>query len=84
MTYANYKQAIKDRLMTDIDTQTIAENILNACKDMDFLDYKETSEKDLNDLEEALYTLKVYADNEREKDHFRTLMFALALIFEGV
>ena len=28
MTYANYKQAIKDRLMTDIDTQTIAENIL--------------------------------------------------------
>lgn len=84
MTHANYKQSIKDRLMTDIDTQTIAENILNACKDMDYLDYEETSEKDLNDIEEALYTLKVYADNEREKDHFRTLMFALALIFEGV
>lgn len=84
MTYENYKQAIKDKLITNIDTQTIAENILNACKDMDYLDYEETSEKDLNDIEEALYTLKVYADNEREKDHFRTLMFALALIFEGV
>ena len=84
MTKEEYKKAIKNRYMSTIDIQEMSINLYNACKDFDFSDYEDTSEKDREQLEEALYYLSACADNEYNADYFRVLMFALALVFKGV
>lgn len=50
----------------------IAEKLMELSKDMDFLDY-EDNEKIKNELENALYYIKTIAENEYNKEYFRTL-----------
>lgn len=51
----------------------IAEKLLEMSKDMDFADYEDGKERIKSELEEALYTIKTLAQNEYNKDYWRTL-----------
>lgn len=53
--------------------EELALTLYNNAMDMDFMDYEDTKEQDLGELEEALYYLKTVAQNEHNKDYFRTL-----------
>lgn len=46
---------------TEKTTEEIAERLYELTKDMDYEDYEDTKEKDIADLEYAVYTLKLYA-----------------------
>lgn len=41
-------------------------------------DYAETAENDIKQIEEALYNIKVYCENECNPDYWRYLFLALA------
>ena len=55
----------------------IAEILYNLNEDMDAQDYEEEKEKEIAELEEALYQLQAMAQNEYNKDYWRTLWNAL-------
>lgn len=55
----------------------IAEILYNLSEDMDAQDYEEEKEKEIAELEEALYQLRAMAQNEYNKDYWRTLWNAL-------
>jgi hypothetical protein len=60
--------------MEDIKSiEEVATILYNNAMDMDYMDYEDTKEEDLNDLQEALYYLKACAQNEYNSDYFRTL-----------
>jgi len=70
-----------DNLKNDllyISTENIAEKIYNLACDMDFNDYQEQKQEEINQIEEALYTIKVYCENEHNRDYWRYLFLALA------
>ena len=58
----------------------IVERIIELSKDMDFADYEETEEEERKELENALYNIKTIAENEYNKDYWRTLYNALQKI----
>lgn len=60
--------------------EEIAERIIELSKDMDFADYEETEEEERKELESALYNIKTIAENEYNKDYWRTLYNALQKI----
>lgn len=60
--------------------EEIAERIIELSKDMDFADYEETEEEERKELENALYNIKTIAENEYNKDYWRTLYNALQKI----
>lgn len=64
------------------DLQEIALNIYNASIDLDFEDYEETKQKDVEDIENALYYLKAIVQNEYNNKYFTTFYNALILIFD--
>ena len=70
-------EKLKNELLY-IDTQAIAEKIYNSAFDMDFCDYAETAEHDIKQIEEAVYHIKVYCENEHNADYWRYLFLALA------
>ena len=51
----------------------IAERLYELAKDMDYMDYEEEKEQILADLEDALYDLLTIAQNEYNKDCYRTM-----------
>lgn len=61
----------------NIDTQEIAEKIYSKCSDMDLQDYAEEKEKEIAEIENALYHIKCYAQNEYNQEYWRTLLNAL-------
>lgn len=58
----------------------IAEKLYELTKDMDFADYEETKEKEIAELENAMYQLKAMAENEYNQDYWRTLWNCLKRI----
>lgn len=55
----------------------IAEILYELSEDMDAADYEEEKGKELAELEEALFWIKNAAQNEYNKDYWRTLWNAL-------
>ena len=53
----------KGYVESDKTPEEIAERLYELAKDMDYEDYEDTKEKDLVELEQAIYTLKLYARN---------------------
>lgn len=53
--------------------QEIAERLYELAKDMDYMDYEEEKEQILANLEDALYDLLAIAQNEYNKESYRTL-----------
>lgn len=49
----------------EITTEEIAEKLYELAKDMDYMDYEDTKEKDLADLEYSVYTVKLYARHNK-------------------
>ena len=60
--------------------EEITERIIELSKDMDYLDYEETEEEERKQLENALYNIKTIAQNELNKDYWRTFWNALQRI----
>lgn len=58
-------------------TEEIAIALYEANMDMDFMDYADTKEEDIKQLEEAIYKLKLYAQNNKD---FETLYKALEML----
>lgn len=57
--------------------EELALTLYNNAMDMDFMDYEETKEQTLSELQEALYQIKAIAKNEYNKDYWRTFWNAL-------
>lgn len=57
--------------------EELALTLYNNAMDMDFMDYEDTKEKTLNELQEALYQIETIAKNEYNKDYWRTFWNAL-------
>lgn len=55
----------------------IAEYLYELSEDMDAQDYVEEKEREIAELENALYDIKAIAQNEYNKDYWRTLWNAL-------
>ena len=62
------------------DIEEIANRIIELSKDLDFADYEETEEEERKELENALYQLKAIAQNDLNKNYWRTLYNALQKI----
>ena len=67
-------------LIEDKSPLEIAERLYELGKDMDYMDYEDTKEQDIAELENALYWLKETAKNPYNKDYFRVLYNALQRI----
>lgn len=63
-----------------IDIETIATNIYNACKDIDYSDYIETSDMDKKNLISAISKIRSYSDYNKD---FNTLASALEMLFDN-
>ena len=57
--------------------EELALTLYNNAIDMDFMDYEDTKEQTLNELQEALYQIETIAKNEYNKDYWRTFWNAL-------
>ena len=71
-------------ILKNIDIQLLAKNLYKQAWDFDFLDYKGETEKEINDIENALYYLKTVCENEYNHDYFRTFYKCLALAFNSI
>lgn len=60
-----------------MDINEIANILYNKNLDMDGLDYTENKEQEIAQLENALYQVKAYAENEYNQDYWRTFWNAL-------
>ena len=60
-------------LIEDKSPLEIAERLYELAEDMDYMDYEETKEQDIAELENVLYWLKAAAQNDMNKDYFRYL-----------
>ena len=67
-------------LIEDKSPLEIAERLYELGKDMDYMDYEDTKEQNIAELENALYWLKAAAQNDMNKDYFRVLYNALQRI----
>lgn len=70
----------KNKLLDIKSVDEIAERIYDMACDMDFADYEDTKEEEIEQLKNALYYLKSIAQNEYNPKHFRTLYNALQCI----
>ena len=61
--------------------EEIAASIYKSCLDMDGADYIENSEEDIKELKSALEWLDAAAQNEYNRECFKTLYLALQKIF---
>lgn len=52
--------------------EEISDRLLELAKDIDFMDYEDEQEQIKSDLENMLYWIKTAAQNEYNKDYFRT------------
>lgn len=75
------KENKKEKYIYNLDE--IAQNIYNKAIDMDFQDYEEEKEKEVKEIENALYYIKSCAQNEYNADYFRTFYNAILTMFEN-
>lgn len=68
----------------EIDTEEMAQKIYNYNCDMDFQDYEETKEKEIEEIENTLYFLKTIALNEYNKNNYKTFIIALKNLIENL
>lgn len=62
----------------NIDTLEMAENLYSLSCDLDYMDYEDTKEKDIQELEEALANLKNFAIlNPSANKEYETLLLCL-------
>lgn len=59
-------------ILNNYDIEELSNKIFDYSKDMDCQDYEEENEKIKSDLQEALYQIKAIAQNEYNKDCWRT------------
>ena len=59
-------------LLNNIDLEQLAEDLYNACEDMDATDYEEAKEQTIKEIENFLYHLKALAQNEYNYEYFKT------------
>lgn len=52
--------------------EELAEKLIEYASDMDTQDYEEENEKIKSDIQEALYQIKAIAQNEYNKEYWRT------------
>ena len=64
-------------LLEEKDCAEIAQRIHELSKDMDYLDYEEEKEKELQELTDCIYYIKACAQNKYNFDYFRTFYNAL-------
>lgn len=69
-------------IVRNMDTQTIAEKLINQAADMDNTDYTDNLKEDIATIEECLYHIKTIASNEYNFDYWRTFCAALVYVFE--
>lgn len=62
------------------DCEEIATVLYENGEDMDFRDYEETKEQTVADLIKALYQIEAIAENEYNKNYWRTLWNALQIL----
>lgn len=67
-------------LLDEKSPREIAESLYELAKDMDYMDYEDTKEETIAELENAIYYLKTVAENEYNKDYFRLLYNVLQMI----
>lgn len=63
-----------------MDIYAMASKLYLLCLDMDYADYEETREQDIEDLENALFYLKTASENPKNDKCFGALLSALAII----
>ena len=66
----------------NMDSQMIAEKMHEAAKEKDFFNYDGDKEKEIKELEEAIYQLKATAENPYNSDYWRALVDTLIAIFQ--
>ena len=59
------------------DCAEIAEKIYELSKDMNYLDYEEEKEKELQELTNCIYYIRTCAQNKYNAEYFRTFYNAL-------
>lgn len=69
-------------IIRNMDTQTIAEKIINQAADLDSTDYADRLKEDTAAIEECLYHIKTVASNKYNSDYWRTFCAALVYAFE--
>ena len=67
-------------ILEEKDTKELANAIYENIKDMDYMDYEDTKELTIEELENALYNLKAIAQNDYNQDCWRTFWNALQLL----
>ena len=65
----------------NICAQDLAAKMYEACEDMDARDYDETKEKTINELADALYWIEAAANNEYNKDYWRTFYNTIIFLY---
>lgn len=63
--------------MLNITPREIAEKLYELNCDMDCHDYDETKEENIEQLEDAIYEIKAIAENEYNKEYWKTFYKAL-------
>ena len=67
-------------ILEEKSIQELANNIYENIKDMDYMDYEESKEATVAELENVLYQLKAIAQNDYNQDYWRTFWNALQLL----
>lgn len=67
-------------ILEEKSIQELANNIYENIKDMDYMDYEESKETTITELENVLYWVKATAQNSYNSDCWRTFWNALQLL----
>lgn len=64
------------------DPETVCEKLVEMVQDMDYHDYDETLEQEKNEIIDALYYLKAFAENPYNDTMFKTFASLLYTLTE--
>lgn len=64
------------------DPETVCEKLLDMVQDMDYYDYNETLEQEKDEIINALYYLKAFAENPYNDTMFKTFVSLLYTLTE--
>lgn len=66
----------------NFDPETVCEKLLEMVQDMDYRDYDETLEQEKDEITNALYYLKAFAENPYNDTMFKTFASLLYTLTE--
>ena len=66
----------------NFDTETVCEKLLEMVQDMDYHDYDETLEQEKDEIINALYYLRAFAENPYNDTMFKTFASLLYTLTE--